>query len=259
MNISIKNQQKAEAFSTVFQHLKLFTENVNVTFEKSRMYLQSMDSSRVSVFELEIMADWFDKYEHTSTTNLCLGLNSVLLFKILNSRDKTQEIDITYTNDRDTLYLNFTSAEKSVFDKHFEMPLINIDEDFMQIPPMESQAELSINSTCFANIINQLKQFGDSIDIECSEEKITLSSNTQETGKMSVEIEIDDITAFSIIEDTTLRISFSINYLHHVCMYNKLSKDINIYLLHNFPMKIVYNLSENAKMTFYLAPKIDED
>jgi hypothetical protein len=42
-------------------------------------------------------------------------------------------------------------------------------------------------------------------------------------------------------------------------MYNKLSKDINIYLVDNFPMKIVYNLSENAKMTFYLAPKIDED
>ena len=54
MNIVINNPQKADSFASLFQHIKLFSEHVNVMFEKERVYLQSMDTSRVSIFEIEL-------------------------------------------------------------------------------------------------------------------------------------------------------------------------------------------------------------
>jgi hypothetical protein len=43
-------------------------------------------------------------------------------------------------------------------------------------------------------------------------------------------------------------------------MYNKLSKDIEIKLTREYPMKITYHLIDDAIMVFYLAPKMsDED
>jgi proliferating cell nuclear antigen len=261
MNIIINNGPKADIFASLFQHIKLFSEHVNIMFEKERMYLQSMDTSRVSIFEIELSIDWFDVYEHTQASNICLGINTNILYKILNSRDKGQKMNIVYNStDTDRLFVHFTCENKEIFDKHFELPLMDIECDIIGIPEIDSQADLTINSSNFANIINQLQMFGDDLNIECSEEKISLCATSQETGKMTVDINIDDLDEFAINDGETISLSFGLKYLHNICMYSKLAKDIEIKLTRDYPMKITYSLgNENSKMIFYLAPKINDN
>lgn len=261
MNVVLRNPVKAEQFSALFQHIKLFTEHINIMFEKDHMYLQSMDSSRVSVFEIKLQSTWFDVYEHTHNTSIALGVSSTLLFRILNTRDKLQELELVFDDrDSDKLFINFSCDNKAIFDKKFELPLVDLEYELMSIPDSESQAEISINSANFANIINQMKMFGDTLEIECNEEKIMMYSISQESGKMLVEINIDDLTEYSINEGESIKLSFSLNVLHNICMYNKITKDVEIRLTENFPMKITYLLGdENSKMVFYLAPKISDD
>ena len=267
MNIIIRNPQKAECFASLFQHIRLFTEHINIMFEKDKMYLQSMDSSKVSIFEINLPSTWFDVYEHTSVSAIPIGVSSTMLFKILNTRDKSHEMQLLYNScdehTDDKLYVNFTSNDKSIFDKKFELPLVDIETDLMSIPNTESQAELSISSINFANIINQMKLFGDTLEINCTEENISLHSLSPECGKMLVEINIDDLSSYAINEGENIRLSFSLSILHNICLYNKLVKDIEIHLTENYPMKIIFGLDADtdstAKMTFYLAPKINDD
>jgi len=261
MNVTITNQQKAETFTAMFQHMKAFTEHVNIMFEKDHMYLQSMDSARVSVFEYNLPSVWFDSYDHTYVSAIPLGVNSTLLFKILNTREKGQKITLVFDEENnDKLSISFTSDDKTVFDKHFEMPLMDLDYELMEIPTMECDAEFSIPSGTFANLINQLRMFGDTIDIECSEEKIELNSLSEGLGKMSVNIDIGDLDSYAINEGEVMNLSFSLAMLNNICAYNKVAKDMEIKLIKNFPMKIIYYLGdENTKMTFYLAPKINDN
>lgn len=261
MNITITNSAKADLFGLLFQHIRLFTEHVNITFDKERMFMQSMDSARVSVFELTLPYTWFDVYEHTSAGPITLGIPATMLFKILNTRDKIQETQIIYDeSDNDKLFVNFSSNNASVFNKRFELPLIDLECEVMQIPPGESDAEFSLDSAVFANLINQLKIFGDTFEIQCTEEKIILHSISIEAGKMLVDINIEDLTEYSITEGEEMKLSFSLSMLHNICMYNKISKEVGIHLTKNFPMKIVYSLGDNdACFTFYLAPKISDE
>ena len=76
---------------------------------------------------------------------------------------------------------------------------------------------------------------------------------------MSVEINIDDLNSFAINDGENLHLSFTLSYLHNICMYNKLSKEIEIKMTRDYPMKITYNLVDDATMIFYLAPKINDD
>jgi proliferating cell nuclear antigen len=179
----------------------------------------------------------------------------------LNSRDKGQQMNIVYNSeDSDRLFVHFTCENKDIFDKHFEFPLMDIECDIIGIPEIESQADLTINSANFANIINQLQMFGDDLNIECSEEKISLCSTSQETGKMMVDIKIDDLDEFAINDGETISLSFGLKYLHNICMYSKLAKDIEIKLTRDYPMKITYDLGdEKSKMIIYLAPKINDN
>ena len=130
----------------------------------------------------------------------------------------------------------------------------------MSIPTFESDADITIPSATFASIINQLQIFGDTIEFKCDEDKIQLYSISSESGKMIVDIEIDDLTSYSITEDNAMNISFSLSKLHNICLYNKMAKEIEILLTENYPMKITYDLGiEDAKMIFYLAPKIGDE
>ena len=63
MNILISQAGKCEIFSQVFQHIKLFTEHINIHFRENGLYIQTMDGSHVSIFELSMPNTWFDEYK----------------------------------------------------------------------------------------------------------------------------------------------------------------------------------------------------
>jgi hypothetical protein len=148
---------------------------------------------------------------------------------------------------------------KNSFDKHFELPLIDIETDMMSIPEYDTNVDMTLLSQNFASVITHLQLFGDTITFKCNEDKIELLSVSADSGKMTADVNIDDLTSYSITENESFSNSFSLGKLHNICLYNKMSQELEISITNNFPMRITYDLGiENAKMLFYLAPKIDE-
>jgi len=260
MNIVINDPQKAECFSTLFQHMKLFTENTNVMFEKDKLFIQTMDSAHVSILELSLPAKWFDKYENARQDGFVLGINTTILFKVLSTRDKTQSISLRFEEGNDDkLYVEFKSENnKTVFDKFFEIPLMDIDDAIMSIPQMDHQAEFSLPSSNFASLVSQMKLFGETLQVECTEDKIEMSALSLDVGKMKVNIPIDDLTSFAIEEGGELDLSFSLSHLSSICAYSKLAKEVEIGITTNYPLRLIYLLdTQGAKFVFYLAPKME--
>ena len=256
MKIHITNLLKSDVFSAVFQNMKAFADNVNIMLDEERMFIQAMDAGHVSVVELNIPAGWFDKYEVDSMT---IGINSVILSKILSTRDKMQHIELECGDGSDRMTIRFASDDKSIFDKTFEVPLVDLDSEVMTIPEVEYQAEFSLPSIKFASLITQLKMFGETMEIDCSEESITLFSDSQDCGKMSAQISIEDLNSFAIDEGEQLKMSFSLTHLHSIAQFNKLSKEVELKLKHGFPIQVVYNLGgDDTTLRFYLAPKIED-
>lgn len=261
MDIQLTTPAKSELFTTIFQNVRNFTEHISIICSKTGIYFQTMDTSRVSIIELNIPHDWFDKYNFTHSGDIVLGISANILFKILNARDKIQNIQLVYETGEDTLSIHFTSDDKTIFDKHFQCPLIDIESETMQIPAIDYAAEFSLQSSIFATLIQQLKTFGDSLDIDCTEEEIRLSANSTESGKMSVEINIDDLTTFSINEGEQLKLSFSIAHLYNISLFQKISKEVTIGLCDQYPMSATYLFTEDGigKLQTFLAPKISAD
>jgi proliferating cell nuclear antigen PCNA len=259
MNIQITEPVKCDIFSQVFQHIKLFTEHINITFREEGLYIQTMDNSHVSVFELNIPNTWFDSYS-LKEGDIVIGLHSAMLFKVLHSRDKHHEISLnTPDKSHDKLLIDFTSEISEVFNRHYEVLLMEIDSEQLHIPDMEYEAEFTLSAITFGNLIDQLKLFGDTLELNCSEENIGLSSDSCEIGKMTVNIPIEDIVSFAIDEGSILNQSFNLNYLHNICGYSKITKNIDIFLKTGCPIRITYPLDEeNCYIRFYLAPKIDD-
>jgi proliferating cell nuclear antigen len=208
---------------------------------------------------MNIPSSWFDEYYITK--DVTMGINTLLMFKILSTREKTQNIHMTSSgDDTDVLEMNF-SSEKVIYNKSFQIPLVDLDTEQLNIPEMEYEADFSLPAADFSQLVNQLKLFGDNISISCSEEKIVLHTNSSDTGKMSVKIKIDDLTAFAIEEEKELNISFSLNHLCNIMQFNKIASEVNVSLSEGYPLKTKFVISEieNAYIVMYLAPRINDD
>jgi proliferating cell nuclear antigen PCNA len=253
--IQILNPAKCDALTLVFQNMKLFSGDVNVSLTPTAMEIQALDAGHVSIVELCIPAAWFDLYE---TEDAVVGINTGILSKILGTREKSQTIQIDIGNDN--LLISFVSADTSVFNKTFDVPLLDLDAEGMTIPVVEYQAEFSLASSNFANLMNQLKMFGETMEIHCCENKIELFSHSLDCGRMSVEIRIDDLTTFSIEEGAELKLSFSLAYLYNIAQFHKLAKEVELKFKEGYPLQVVYYLAgdTNATLRLYLAPKIED-
>lgn len=255
MNIEIHELGKAELFVSIFQHFRQFTEHVNLMFKTDALFIQSMDSGKVIVFEVSIPATWFTEY--SLSEDQTLGINTTLIYKVMNTRDKTQFVSLKSEIDNEVLSVQFSGEDKQIFDRFFEIPLLDLEMELLEIPEIDHQAEFSISSVNFAGLIHQMKQFGDNMQIDCTEDKIVLGSFSVDQGKMFAEISIDELNEFAIEEGENIKISFSLKYLHDICLYHKLTKFVEIKISADFPMVIIYRLVDDAIMKFYLAPKID--
>ena len=284
MEIVIRNSDRADKFAAIFQHIKLFTDQIAISCSETHMNMQCMDNAHVAILEMSLPAAWFDVYHLADDGDIRIGFNATYLHRILSSRDKEQQIQLVYSSeDADRLLIHLTKPEDTVldtsdnasvktktkekkpttntFDKHFELPLIDIEEEGMQIPDIEYTAELAMHSAQFADIITQLKMFGDTMEVQCSEERIALASTSQDQGKMFVEIGINDLSEFAIDEGADLALSFSLTYLKHFCAYSRISELVSIKFGESYPMRIAYSLgeTEDANLVFHLAPKINDD
>lgn len=260
MLLQISNPVRAEMFNIIFQNIKLFTDNINITFTAGQIDIQCIDPAHVAVLEVHIGSTWFDKYELSDNIEgLTIGVNANLIGKIFGTRNKTQDIVIECSDDPDTLSVRFVCEDKNVYDKTFEMPLIDLDVDVMEIPIMDYEAEFSMPSHIYASLMSQLKLFGETMDIDCSEDNIMLHSSSVDSGKMTTEISIDDLNEFAIDEGGVLNISYSLSYMCNVANFYKLSNDIDLKFKQDYPVQLRYNLgTDDANVTFYIAPKISD-
>lgn len=263
MEFTISDQAKASQFAFLFQNIRVFTETINFVCESDHMFVQSMDSANVMLFEVKIQKDWFDEYKVESNINI--GINTAILSKLLSVREKGHTLQFMHSSsDSDKLDISFTSEDKNVYNKDFTIPLVELESSLLGIEEQDSNAQFSMPSANFQNIINQLRMFGDCLSIKCDENAIKLGSQSQDIGEMEVNIDINDLHEFEIVPDLELNLNFTLHYLANISQFSKVSKDVELRFIENFPMQIVYYLDENEhqlenSISFFLAPQIDNN
>jgi len=289
MNFVISNKDKKELFVSLFQVLKSCSTLIHCTFEPAYLHIQGMDKSHVCLYDVKITKEWFDVYEIEDTKMLCFDSN--VFHSIITTKSDNQDLIVKMLPDsEDTLHIHFINKvvicdvkidevkeddakgkntkkekkpkkekqtkviEKNEFKKLFKMPLAEYDYEEMVIPSVDYDAEFTFSSKLAADIFGELSNFGTDIMFKCSEDSIHLNTNSV-TGEMCVQIPIDDLSSYSIVEGEEVELNYSLVYLNKMCITSKISNEIEFCLSNNCPMKISYNLGEGSTIIFYMGPK----
>jgi len=258
MRIQISDKKKKDIFVSVFQVLKNCSSLICVMFETELVHIQGMDKSHVCLFDVKLHKNWFTNYDIIDSTKICFDSN--VFHSIISTKSENQDLIIKMNSDeQDVLYVNFESieAKKGDFKKSFKMPLAEYEYEEMNIPTVDYDADFSLLSKQITDMFSQLNNFGNDIIINCSETSISLTTNGI-TGEMRVDIPIDDLSSYSIVEGEDITLTYSLAYINKMCITNKLSADVEFSLSNECPMKISYDLGDDSSMIFFMAPKMND-
>lgn len=261
MHLTIENKSKQEIFVSLFQILKNWTSHINMHFEPSKLYIQAMDDSHVCLADINIKSNWFSNYECLNSYKL--SVDSTHFAILMNYGLKHSAIELKY-EDTDKLFINFLNSDietkkkkepKGTFEHFFELNLIDIEDDGLEIPEFDYYAEFIIDAKKFTDVLSELNTFGQELNIICNENIIELNASG-DSAKLKVNIPVDDLEEYIIVEEGNIDVLFSLNHLNKRCCSMKLSETINISISDQYPMSLKYNLSEDSTIVFYIAPKI---
>lgn len=255
MRFTIENKIKQEIFVSLFQLLKNWSSHINMHFESERLYIQSMDKSHICLADIIIKSNWFCSY--TCLNNYNISVDSTQFALIINYALKHDIIEIKFEDENsiDKLSINFLNSKekKTAFDHFFELPLIDVEEENLGIPSVDFDVDLTIDTKKFVEVLSELHNFGQDLHINCNNNLIELNATY-----LKIHIPIDDLNSYAIAEGDELNMSFSLNHLCKLCTSTKLSSSVDISLGNNYPMALIYNIGDDSKIAFYIAPKVSD-
>lgn len=271
MKILLTNKQKINQISLIFKNLKNISTDVEMIVQENRIYIQGMDSGHVCLFELELKSYWFDKFEYDGE-DITIGINCELIHKIINCREEYQNIELKTTKSSEKLFITLFPREgQNGFTKEFEVPMIDIDSELLDVPTVDYDADIEIQSCDFTNLVHQLGQFGKDMNVICNDQ--IEFKGTGEYGTMKAIIEQEQILMYAVAEETEVNLVFNIEYVNKMVSFSKLNAITKIHFGSAYPMKLQYDLdfvmdedddeddeeSEvNNYIRFFLAPKIED-
>jgi proliferating cell nuclear antigen len=265
MKLVFANAKKCQQFIAIFANLKNFTENVSIYFKPEQVYIQTMDDSHCSLFECHLSKAWFKTYEFDTKQDMGhIAINIVMLNKVLNTWVDTQNMTIETEPASDKIHISFENgnADTSQFNKFFEISLLDLESELMDVVNGDTLVDMSVASKIFHSLINQLTIFNDNLKITFNEEDIEFTTAGTD-GKMTARIKAEDLVEYAIPEDTILTQTYSLRYIQIMCQFKTIAPEMVLGFSAEMPMVMKYMLGDNndeeSYVRIHLAPKIADD
>jgi len=251
--------QHASLLKKVAESMKDLCKDVNFDCSEKGIEVQCMDSSHVALVSLLLRECAFSEFKCDRPVSL--GMNIDSLSKILKMTGTNDSLKIRYQNDADTVNFQCEGSDDRLAD--FDLKLMQIESEHMEIPEQHYKVVARIPSTEFQKICRDLKEFGETIQISGSKEGLKFMVQG-DLGNGNVMLKPregekpEEKVSLTVHEPVTA--TFALRYLVNFSKAEKLCGSVELGLGPDAPLLVKYDLEsgENGHMKFYLAPKIDE-
>lgn len=268
--------------ANIFESVNPVLENGNLTIHSKGIYLSGIDPSHVAFLKLMIKKEYFqnfnlinenkdvddeesnDNFSENKKNIIYIGLDFKIFIKILKSSEKNDSIILKYQEDKD--YLSITIKNNSI-KRNFHLKLLDLENNKINIPKINYNLNIEMRSIQYERIISSFDIVDSKyIEISSDKTKVILKSNSH-LSESEVVLEKNDRDTkenknYLIINNKYVKpTSYNLEKLKSFLKGNCLNDKVNISLNENFPIKISYEIEEknNSSLTYYLAPKIDDD
>lgn len=256
------NLKNGSLFKSIFSSFINEISDCILTFDVNGMKIQSMDSSHVSLVHVKLAAnEVFNEYKCTEKHSL--GVSVVHALKILKLADNKTKVTFQHKDPKhNQLTIGIVSGDGKL-NCHFELNLMDIDSDGVIIPDDMSGWFLEMDCKDVIDVVKTMSDFGDSVEFCAGESNgdellyHILGDQGKATGKVKV-IKKQWVGKSSTPTDI-VNLKLSMRHLKSYLACRDLSDIVTFFIGNDTPLCITFKLGEQSLISFYIAPKIDDE
>jgi proliferating cell nuclear antigen len=216
--------------------------DANFSVSEDGLSMQAMDSSHVCLMALDIKPAYFESF-HVVQPNV-FGIKLSVLKKVLECCSGKTSLT---RDDDDSIVLESEHAR-------FSIKLLDIDSEAINPSFDDQDALISVDSSGFLRIVKDLATFGDVVTLTASGENGFEMTTKGDIGEACMRV-----LTKSIAVRKPARGGFSVRYLATFAKAASIASEAKLGFSDQGVLSIDYAFGEGAKLSFYIAPKIDED
>jgi len=215
--------------------------------------LVAADPAMVALVDFNIEKDIFETFELDEEDKV--GLNLENLYSILRRANSSDTITFEVNEDESKFYIKMENSST----RNFSLPILNLSED--DIPDTESlnqfEVDADLETTVLESAIKDAMVVGDSVTVSADDDSIKIVA---EGDQSNVDFTITEGSeGVMSIDGGEAKSMFSLDYLSSMVKAKKLSDTVELRLGNDFPMRLNFDVPEKARLSFVLAPRIEEE
>jgi proliferating cell nuclear antigen PCNA len=243
----MKIEIKPRFFSEIINIISQLVTEANLNFTKNGLSIIALDPGSVAMVIFEMPKENFLAYDVTQET-LALSLDD--LKQVLKRVEKAESIVLE--KQENTLVV----SSKDGIRRKFHLALINLEEEERKKPSLSFTTTVEIASDLLKEAIEDVGIVADSFSfISSKSEKNFKIVGRGTLNKSEIEFNEDEINA-SLGNDKT---TYSVEYFEKFIKASKIFEKVRISYKTDHPCQLeFFNEGSNIKLTFILAPRIEE-
>jgi len=241
----------AKIWKNLVKAISILIDEGNLKSDVTGLKLRAMDPSHVAMVDFEWPNSVFSEYLCEEPTEICINFNE--MSKFLRRVETDETIDLSFEPKNAKLKLVLESKYKRVF----SMATLSPSSEDIPTPNVSFNSIARISTLCLKNAISDASIVSDQIQFETSIDQLCIKASG-DLGTVSVEIERNSEELLNLEVKQSSKSTFSLNYLAEMVQAaSNLSDIVNVEFSTNMPIRLNFELPQQGKLQYYLAPRIE--
>lgn len=235
--------KKAGYWQKAIGAISSFINEGNFRFNNQGVFFKAIDPSQIALVDYFVDKKHFDRFEVEPSF---VGLDLVEFNKILQRAMPNDSLSMDLSDSEMTLKL------EGDISRTFHLPLVDVNEEEVNIPKPRFDAIVQINGRVLKEILKDAALFSTSVVFKVQGNSFLAEAKGNNGLLKTVAKEAKVV---SVKSSSNITAKFSLSFLQNIVRESENEKKVSLELKNDSPMKISYPIGDTA-IQFYLAHMI---
>jgi len=196
-------------FRNAIEALKDFLPVAQLRFSADGLNINGMDNSHVGFVDYFLAAA--DCKTFDVNDNLTLGINMTVLARALAAVGSEDELTISDNKNQDKLVISYAN-KKAGKQVKFEVPLMDISDDTLQLPDIEYDGSITLKTNDIAAVVKEVAGFGEVLTLKLDKDGLHISTKG-DTGSVCQTLNVDGAIRIMNLKTDSVEASYGTKYM----------------------------------------------
>ena len=267
---------KGTIFSKIFELVQSYIKEIEIRITPDGFHICSYDLSRKSVTKIDLKQEKFEYFD--CKKEFTFGIYSQSVYKTIKSITKKDMI--TFYVDENESFLTILLSNPSAQTKEYKIPLLMIENKFLEIPNEKFEDYDHVISIPTLNFKSLIKEFNlldiTIIEIKSTEKELKISNvdgelktnftyrelSVEQKKKVEDYLQGEDIKCIKYLKykyDGIIQGKFNLRKLKSLVKATNLCDYLNLYLKNNSPLVLEFFTADMGTFKYLLMDHTEND